>query len=225
MAKAKRKASNRSRVKAKSGRGAGSGRKSRGGASAGGQRGVARASSSRQGARPRTGNGGEDAIALLMSDHREVERLFREFNAASDSDTKRELAENICRALEVHTMIEEEIFYPAFLEATDDKDKHHEAELEHANAKQMIADIESSDPEDDYYDARVKVLSEMIRHHVNEEEKSDGLFAEARRSSMDLVALGRAMRARKEELMTERTSPGSPPPRMTPAQRAVESKP
>ena len=122
-------------------------------------------------------------------------------------------------------MLEEEIFYPAFLQATDDKDTHHEAELEHANAKQMIADIESSDPDDDYYDSRVKVLSEMIRHHVSEEEKSDGMFAEARRSSMDLVALGRSMKARKEELMSERTQPGSPPPRLASAQRAVESKP
>jgi len=220
MAKAKRKGSSSgggSRGK--------SSKRARRGASASGQRGAAARKQS-GGTSARGGRNGEpDAIALLKADHRQVEQWFAEFEEARSKDQKRELAENICKALEVHTMIEEEIFYPAFLEATDDKDTHHEAELEHANAKQVIADIESSDPDDDYYDSRVKVLSEMIKHHVNEEEKSDGMFAEARESRMDLAALGRALKARKDELMSETTSPDAPPPRMTSAQRAVESKP
>jgi hypothetical protein len=102
-------------------------------------------------------------------------------------------------------MIEEEIFYPAFLDATHDKDMHHEAIIEHAGAKKLIAEIESSNPANDYYDSKVKVLSEMIKHHVKEEEQKDGMFAEAKRSKkMDLVALGAAMAQRKQELMSDR---------------------
>jgi hypothetical protein len=102
----------------------------------------------------------------------------------------------------VHTKIEEEIFYPAFLEATQETDIHHEAEVEHSGAKKLIAEIEGSGPDDDYYDAKVKVLSEMIKHHVNEEEKRDGMFAKARRSDMDLKQLGEQLGARKSELMS-----------------------
>jgi hypothetical protein len=108
----------------------------------------------------------------------------------------------ICQALEVHTQIEEEIFYPAFLEATDDKDMHHDAEVEHSGAKKLIAEIEASGPEDDYYDAKVKVLSEMIKHHVNEEEQRGGMFTAARRSDMDLQALCERLAARKRELLS-----------------------
>jgi hypothetical protein len=103
--------------------------------------------------------------------------------------------------LKVHTQIEEEIFYPAFLEATEEEDIHHEAEVEHNGAKRLIAQIEASGPNDDYYDAKVKVLSEMIKHHVNEEEKRDGMFAKARKSDMDLEVLGEQLAARKAELM------------------------
>jgi len=107
-------------------------------------------------------------------------------------------------ALTVHTKIEEEIFYPAFLAATKDKDMHHEAEIEHDGAKNLIAQIEASDPSDDYFDSKVHVLSEMIKHHVKEEEQSDGMFAEARAArKMDLQALGQTMFDRKQELMQE----------------------
>ncbi len=104
----------------------------------------------------------------------------------------------ICDALTVHTQIEEEIFYPAFWQATQDKDMHHEAEVEHAGAKNLIAEIKGSGPDDDYYDAKVHVLSEMIKHHVKEEEQRGGMFAEAKQSDMDLLALGAQLRARKE---------------------------
>jgi hemerythrin superfamily protein len=117
--------------------------------------------------------------SLLKSDHREVEGLFAQFEKARSESKKKDLADKICNALRAHTTIEEEIFYPAFLEATGDKDVHHEAEVEHAGAKTLIAEIEASDPSDDYYDSKLKVLSEMIKHHVNEEEQRGGMFAEA----------------------------------------------
>ena len=141
-----------------------------------------------------------DAITLLKADHRQVEDWFGQFEKARDADRKQELATNICEALKVHTIIEEEIFYPAFLEATDETDIHHEAEVEHNGAKKLIAEIEESSPDDGYFDAKVKVLSEMIKHHVKEEEKSGGMFAEARDSEMDLDALGEQLAARKAEL-------------------------
>lgn len=143
---------------------------------------------------------GKDAIALLKADHRQVEQWFEQFEKTRDDDRKLTLATDICNALKVHTSIEEEIFYPAFLAATEDKDMHHEAEVEHDGAKQLIAQIEAIGPDDDYYDAKVKVLSEMIKHHVKEEEQPDGMFAEARDSDMDLQALGEQMAERKAEL-------------------------
>jgi hypothetical protein len=85
--------------------------------------------------RGRNGSGRDDAIALLKGDHREVERLFGEFERTRSDDQKRQLAGQICLALRTHTTIEEEIFYPAFLEATGDTEIHHEAEIEHEGAK------------------------------------------------------------------------------------------
>ncbi|MEO8017467.1 MAG: hemerythrin domain-containing protein [Pseudomonadota bacterium] len=145
----------------------------------------------------------QDAIALLKADHRQVADWFGQFEKARNDERKLALATKICDALKVHTTIEEEIFYPAFLEATRDKDLHHEAEIEHDAAKKLIAEIEASGPDDDYYDAKVKVLSEMIKHHVKEEEQPGGMFAEARKSEMDLVALGEQMMARKGELESQ----------------------
>jgi hypothetical protein len=101
----------------------------------------------------------------------------------------------------VHTTIEEEIFYPAFLEEVEDRDLHHEAIVEHDGAKKLIAEIEASSPNDDFFDAKVKVLSEMIKHHVKEEEQRGGMFAEAKQSRLDLKALGQQLADRKTELM------------------------
>jgi hemerythrin superfamily protein len=142
-----------------------------------------------------------DAVALLKSDHRQVEQWFDEFEKARSAKVKQRLATDICNALTVHTEIEEEIFYPAFLLATKDKDMHHEAVGEHDGAKKLIVEIQESDPSDDYFDSKVHVLSEMIKHHVREEEKPDGMFAEARKSTMDLAALGQELSDRKAELM------------------------
>lgn len=146
---------------------------------------------------------GADAISLLKADHRQVESWFAAFEKTRSSSRKASLAKNICNALRAHTAIEEEIFYPAFLAATEDKDVHHEAEIEHAGAKNLISQIEKSTPEDDYFDSKVHVLSEMIKHHVNEEEKRGGMFAEAKSSDMDLLELGAQLRARKRELLAK----------------------
>jgi hemerythrin superfamily protein len=160
-------------------------------------------------ARTATSRGrGKDAIALLKADHREVEKWFGQFEKTRSDERKLELARRICQALKVHTQIEEEIFYPAFLQATEDKDLHHEAEVEHNGAKKLIAEIEDTGPSDDYYDAKVKVLSEMIKHHVKEEEQPGGMFAEARKSDMDLATLGAQLKARKQDLMNG-AAPGS----------------
>jgi hemerythrin superfamily protein len=142
-----------------------------------------------------------DAVSLLKADHRQVEQWFEAFEKTKSDSRKSDLATKICDALTVHTQIEEEIFYPAFIEATQDKDMHHEAVVEHAGAKDLIAQIKNSGPQDDYYDSKVHVLSEMIKHHVKEEEQRGGMFAEAKQSDMDLVALGEQLRARKKELM------------------------
>jgi hemerythrin superfamily protein len=151
--------------------------------------------------RSRSAGGKQDAIALLKSDHRQVEEWFAQFESARSQERKEKLALQCCQALTVHAQIEEEIFYPAFLEATEEKDIHHEAEVEHEGAKRLIAEIEASQPDDDYYDAKVTVLSEMIKHHVKEEEQRDGMFAKARKSDMDLKALGEKLAARKAALM------------------------
>jgi hemerythrin superfamily protein len=141
-----------------------------------------------------------DAIGLLKADHRQVETWFSQFSKSKNPRKKQQLAILICDALTVHTAIEEEIFYPAFIEATDDKATHHEAVVEHAGAKNLIAEIQGMSPDDDYFDAKVTVLSEMIKHHVKEEEQPGGMFSEAKKSDMDLQALGQELRARKQEL-------------------------
>lgn len=141
-----------------------------------------------------------DAVALLKADHRQVEQWFSQFEKTNSAGKKQQLASSICAALTVHTSIEEEIFYPAFLKATGDKHMHHEAIVEHAGAKELIAQIQDMSPSDDYFDAKVSVLSEMIKHHVKEEEQPGGMFAEAKKSDMDLRALADQLKARKKEL-------------------------
>jgi hemerythrin superfamily protein len=164
------------------------------------QKKASRRTSSGAARRTRSGAAPKDAIALLKADHRQVEDWFEQFEKTRSDERKSQLAQQICAALKVHTTIEEEIFYPAFLEATEEEDIHHEAEVEHNGAKKLIAEIEASGPEDEYYDARVTVLSEMIKHHVKEEEQPDGMFAKARKSEMDLQVLGEQLAARKAEL-------------------------
>jgi hypothetical protein len=152
-----------------------------------------------------------DAIALLKADHRAVEKLFEQFESASGASRKGAIAHQICVELKVHTTIEEEIFYPAFRGKIED-DTLDEAYVEHDGAKMLINDIDSSAPDSDFYDAKVKVLSEDIIHHVHEEEMpSEGMFAQCRATDVDLVALRDQMLARKQELMTQETTSGLPP--------------
>jgi hemerythrin superfamily protein len=149
----------------------------------------------------KTSNGkGVDAIALLKADHKAVDALFKSYE--NSRGRKAEIAQKICLELIIHTMIEEEIFYPACKEAVEE-DKLDEAYVEHDGAKMLIAEIESGSPEDAFYDAKVKVLSEEIKHHVKEEEQPGGIFSQARASDMDLKALGARLQARKDELMKQ----------------------
>ncbi len=159
--------------------------------------------------------GKQDATHLLIDDHRKVEGLFEQFEKASGDGRKQKLAQQICLELSVHATIEEEIFYPA-CEGKVDEDLLKEAYVEHDGAKVLINDIEAGGPEDEYYDAKVKVLSELIEHHVKEEEApSEGMFSQARDSDVDLVALRDKMLARKEELMAQAESEGLPPAQLT----------
>ncbi|WP_429591805.1 hemerythrin domain-containing protein [Sphingomonas zeicaulis] len=151
-----------------------------------------------------------DAIALLKADHRKVEDLFEAFEKARTDSTKQKLVSEICTELKIHTMIEEEIFYPAFRGKIDD-DTLDEAYVEHDGAKVLINDLENSEPSADFYDAKVSVLSEEIKHHVHEEEmQSEGMFAQCRKTDVDLVALRDAMAARKQELLARAKTDGLP---------------
>ncbi|MES2739895.1 MAG: hemerythrin domain-containing protein [Pseudomonadota bacterium] len=149
-----------------------------------------------------TGSGeAQDAISLLTEDHAKVKSLFEKYEGLSDRShaSKKKLAMQICLELTKHATAEEEIFYPAVRDAgKDSEDLVDEAHVEHASAKELIAQIISMDPGDDLYDAKVKVLSEQIEHHVNEEEGE--MFPKAQKAKLDLVALGEAIEARKAEI-------------------------
>jgi len=146
-----------------------------------------------------------DATTLLAKDHKDVKALFKRYEklskAEADGSERQELAEQICRMLTVHAQIEEEIFYPAVREAEVDEDLLDEAEVEHASAKDLIAQIQSMSPEDDLYDAKVTVLGEYINHHVEEEEGQ--MFPKARRAKVDLEGLAGRLTERKQALMSE----------------------
>jgi hypothetical protein len=153
-----------------------------------------------------------DAIALLKADHRKVEDLFAKFEAARDADTKKRLAKQICTELTLHTILEEEIFYPA-CKGEIEADLISEAYVEHDGAKVLIAEIEAGSPAKEFYDAKVKVLSEQIEHHVHEEEKrSEGVFSQARAAGVDMDDLGARMLARKQQLMARFEAEGLPSP-------------
>jgi hemerythrin superfamily protein len=154
----------------------------------------------------------QDAIALLKADHRKVEDLFEQYEKARSTDRKVALAKEICTELTVHTMIEEEIFYPACAGKIEEHTTD-EAYVEHDGAKILIAEIESSDPNQPFYDAKVKVLSEDIKHHVKQEERrSEGMFAQAKSAGLDMEALGARLATRKKELLALIKLSGLPDP-------------
>jgi hemerythrin-like domain-containing protein len=147
-----------------------------------------------------------NAIELLTEDHQNVLSLFEDFRSLkededADEDVKQTLVERICTELTIHSEIEEELLYPALRDAFDDHSQLDEAEVEHAMAEQLIAELESMEPGDDLYDAKVTVLGEYVRHHIDEEQEK--LFPKAKKAKMDLDSLGEELRMRKEELRTE----------------------
>jgi hypothetical protein len=150
----------------------------------------------------RTGQRDPVAISLLKKDHRLVEEMFDEYEQLDDGGEKHALFQKIALALKVHTAIEEEIFYPEERGEVDD-DTLDEALVEHDGAKKMISEIERQKPGDEFYDARVHVLGEYIRHHVKEEEQPGGIFAQAKRGREDLDEMGERLKARKAELMAK----------------------
>ncbi len=164
----------------------------------------------------------QNAIAMLKADHRKVEGLFAKFEKAKGSERKKELADQVCLALRVHATIEEDVFYPACREAGVDEDLMNEANVEHDSAKVLIAEIENTEPDDEFYDAKVKVLSEMIKHHVKEEEKKQGnMFAKARKKGLDFEELGQRMAEEKEQVLAKLENGARPTP-PTPSFQATE---
>jgi hypothetical protein len=157
----------------------------------------------------------QDAIALLKEDHRTVEKLFKQFEEAKGEGRKQKLAQQICMELTIHAQLEEEIFYPA-CEGKIEEDLLKEAFVEHDGAKVLIAEINGSETSsDEYFEAKVKVLQEQIEHHIKEEEQgSDSVFGQVRKSEIDLKALGEQMAQRKEELLARYEAEGLPKPEL-----------
>jgi hemerythrin superfamily protein len=148
----------------------------------------------------------KDACDLLDADHKAVKAMFKEYETLTEGGSralgkKRQLADQICKELTVHATIEEEIFYPAARKAIKDKDLMNEAMVEHASAKELIAQIKSMEAGDELFDAKVTVLGEYIDHHVKEERSE--MFVKVRATKLDLVKLADQLQSRKEELMAE----------------------
>ena len=141
-----------------------------------------------------------DAIDLLKQDHDRVEKSFKEFEKMDrqDSEACQRLISAVCAELAVHTTLEEEIFYPAVREAIDDEDLMNEAAVEHETARMLIDQLENMGPDDPNYFATFTVLGEYVRHHIKEEQNE--MFPAARKSGIDLAALGERLRARRDEL-------------------------
>jgi hemerythrin superfamily protein len=148
-----------------------------------------------------------DGLAFLMKQHRDVEGLFDRFEASEDDAEKTKLVAEICLALAVHAKIEEELLYPPAEDAIDEADLVDEAYVEHATAKDLIAQLEGMKVGDQFYDAKVTVLGEYIAHHVKEEETE--LFPEIKRSEMDLSVLAEKLEARTAQLKADFGDPNS----------------
>jgi hypothetical protein len=156
-----------------------------------------------------------DAVTLLKEDHRRVEGLFKEFQNAKGDGAKKRIAEKICAELIVHTELEEKIFYPA-CEGKVKEDDLKEAYVEHDGAKVLIAEIAGGGPDDDFYEAKVKVLQEEIEHHVKEEEGwLNGIFSQAKRHGVDMDALGAELAERQQQLFAQIKEKGLPKVKLT----------
>lgn len=143
----------------------------------------------------------KEATAILRADHKLVAELFSEYEKARSTTKKRDLVAQICTELTVHAQVEEEIFYPAVKSALKDKELIPEATVEHATLKELIAQVEGVQPDGEMFDAKIKVMSEYVKHHVKEEQNE--IFPKAKAADMDLLALGAQITERKEELLAE----------------------
>jgi hemerythrin superfamily protein len=149
----------------------------------------------------------DNALAVLRADHDRVNELFTRFERLkSNGPQKAQLVERICDELELHTRIEDELFYPSVRPAIGDDDLMDEAQVEHESAKALIEQLRAMKPGDTLYDAKVKVLGEYVRHHVKEEQ--DEMFPKVEKIDLDLVALGRALKTRKRQLKGESEAQG-----------------
>lgn len=152
-----------------------------------------------------------DALELLKADHEKVREMFREFDSMKgiedEDERKAELVDDICYEITLHTMIEEEIFYPVVRAAIDNDELMDEADIEHAGARELISQLEVMYPGDDHFDATVSVLGEELEHHIEKEESE--MFKAVRRTDIDLDELGEQLLARKEELEEDLTAPAA----------------
>jgi len=149
----------------------------------------------------------DNAIAVLTADHDRVLELFDRFTRIkSNGPQKAHLVERICDELELHTRVEEELFYRSVREVIDDADLMDEAVVEHASAKALIEQLRGMKPGDGRYDAIVTVLGEYVKHHVREEQ--DVMFPKVRATDLDLLALGRAIKTRKRQIKGEGEAQG-----------------
>ncbi|OWQ46584.1 hemerythrin [Roseateles noduli] len=141
----------------------------------------------------------QDAVALLRADHKKVADLFEQFEKSRSPAKKKQLVAEICLELTVHAQVEEEIFYPEVQAALRDKELVPEAKVEHQSIKDLIAAVEGVEPYGEDYDAKVKVMSEWVKHHVKEEQNE--MFPKAKKSKLDLIELGERIQQRKDELL------------------------
>jgi hemerythrin superfamily protein len=147
----------------------------------------------------------QDAIVLLKSDHKEVKELFEKYEKTKDhssDEQKMEIAKKVCGALLIHMEIEEKFFYPRVRQQIDDNDLMNEALVEHNGAKDLIKQLGEMKASDPMFDAKIKVLSEQIDHHVEEEETD--MFPKARKSGIDLIELGRELFEAKNKMRVGR---------------------
>ena len=148
---------------------------------------------------PRKTAAPQEATAMLRADHKKVSGLFEQYEKSRSTSKKAALVATICNELKVHTRIEDEIFYPAVQAALKDHELIPEASVEHGSVKALIALVEGKTPDGDLFDARIKVMSEWVKHHVKEEQNE--MFPRARKTKLDMRALGARMAARKAELL------------------------
>ncbi|BDT65970.1 hypothetical protein os1_01210 [Comamonadaceae bacterium OS-1] len=146
----------------------------------------------------------QEATAMLRADHKRVSELFAEYEITSSVSKKKDLVSTICKELSVHAQVEEEIFYPAVQRALRDTELVPEATVEHATLKDLIAQVHGVTPDGAMFDAKIKVLSEYVKHHVKEEHTE--MFPKAKKTSLDLLALGAKMASRKTELLAARSA-------------------